>query len=170
MTNPNECTVCDTGGKCPTGEKRAVKYCPSCRLKLNPKTAKICPQCGLNLMDWLWEENARLREQRDFATWLQEMTQRMLDAMKAKRQRVAQAATHFWRDRDSWMQQAEARTQDGADVAEWNRGLQLELDRLREFCDAVHREITENAGGGTPFAYLWQSRWEQIKAAEKGTP
>ena len=40
-----------------------------------------------------------------------------------------------------------------------------ELERLRAFRDAVVGEIHENAGNTqNPFAYLWQSRWEEIKA------
>lgn len=41
-----------------------------------------------------------------------------------------------------------------------------EIERLRAFRDAVLSSITEHAGGGQEYAYIWQDRWEKIKAAE----
>ena len=63
MINQNECVACDTGGKCPTGEKRAARYCPRCKEKLNQHTPKICPGCKLDLMAWLWEEIDRSQDE-----------------------------------------------------------------------------------------------------------
>lgn len=43
--------------------------------------------------------------------------------------------------------------------------LKVEVERLRCFRDAVVEAMVENAGGGQPFAYIWQTRWDEIKAA-----
>ena len=41
-------------------------------------------------------------------------------------------------------------------------------EQLRQFRDAVYEHIIENAGTlENPYAFIRQSRWEQIKAAEK---
>lgn len=40
-----------------------------------------------------------------------------------------------------------------------------EIVRLRGFRDAVVEAMVENAGGGQPFAYIWQRKWDEIKAA-----
>ena len=42
-----------------------------------------------------------------------------------------------------------------------------EIERLQAFRDAVYENIVENAGGQFPYAYIWQARWDGIKAAEK---
>ena len=58
-----ECVACDSGGKCPTGEKKAIRFCPGCKLKLNQHAPKLCPNCKLDLMAWLWGEGDRLTRQ-----------------------------------------------------------------------------------------------------------
>ena len=41
--------------------------------------------------------------------------------------------------------------------------------RLQQFRDAVLSAMTEHAGGGQEYAYVWQSEWDRIKA-EAGEP
>ena len=48
--------------------------------------------------------------------------------------------------------------------------LRAELERLQSFRDAVYGSIIENAGAQSPFSYIWQGRWDEIKADEKGKP
>jgi len=43
-----------------------------------------------------------------------------------------------------------------------------EIERLKAFREAVMEAMHENAGNlQNPFAYIWQAKWEEIKAAEK---
>ena len=41
--------------------------------------------------------------------------------------------------------------------------------RLNQFRDRVLSAMTEHAGGGQEYAYVWQSEWDEIKA-ECGEP
>ena len=116
------------------------RFCPRCKEKLNPHTPKICPGCKLDLMAWLWGEVDNLRTQRDWSQQVENLTD---TALRARILRLAKVAEHFWRDRDSWMEQAEARTQDGADVAGEVLELREEIDALRREYNATLNSLHE---------------------------
>lgn len=52
--------------------------------------------------------------------------------------------------------------------AEWVKAATEEIERLRAFHDAVVSSITEHAGAGQEYAYIWQNRWDEIKAKAAG--
>jgi hypothetical protein len=199
MNNPNECVACDTGGKCPTGEKKTIRFCPACKWKLNQHAPKICPQCGVDLMALLWDEIDRLGRCNES---IGRTDAEIINHLNAKIAELTRQAHNLTQERDDLLLLAarlrEFREAVCREIYETTNGensivyLRLdiwkkiksadqpthgksplqcvmgELARLRAFRDAVYREIYENAGAQTAYAYIYQHRWDEIKAAEKG--
>lgn len=210
---PIECVACDTGGKCPTGEKKAIRFCPACKLKLNQHAPSICPQCGVDLMKLLWDEIDRLgrcnesigrtdaeiinhlnAKIADLTRQVHSLTQERDDLIPlaiavgdTSMNDVPEAIWKAWQEPENYRQdelvrlrerEADLVTQrnqltrqlaeaDKAIAENWT--IDEENTRLRAFRDAVYREIYETTNGENAIAYLRLDRWNEIKAGDQLT-
>ena len=126
---------------------RRRKYCPGCKAQLSTKAPLICPQCSEPLV--AAPPKPVPEPAPEPAEWEDNWPRWKLDSLELViRERARAAAPEPAAHGPSPLQPAVA-----------------ELERLRAFRDAILGSITENAGAQTAYAYIYQHRWDEIKAA-----